>query len=121
MGKRKIAILLNALILPGAGHFYAGLRLRGAMLALACIAFITLPVIKYAMAFSYTLDMMDITGNLNFYGIMAEALVRAWADVRTLSYLALAGLFIVWLFSIIDIVLKTRGTNGGVQSVEKQG
>jgi len=106
--KRKIAISLNALVMPGAGHYYMGYKLRGTLLALACLIFMILPIIKYTMLISYTLDMLDLTDNLTAFGAMAQALTLAWSDMKALAYLALLGILFVWIIGMIDIVLITR-------------
>lgn len=105
----KIAILLNAVVIPGSGQLLLGSKAKGAILMLASLFFIVLPVAKYVMFLSFALNMID-RSNLSSLAQMAYASSVIWPSVKMIVYLSASGLFIVWLYGIADIFIK-RSTN----------
>lgn len=101
------ALLLNALVLPGTGHWYAGYRLRGAVLAIISVFFVIAPTIKYMLVLSHVADVMRLQ-TPQILPTLPIMLSTAWQQVAAAVYLALGGILIVWVFGIIDIYQKTK-------------
>lgn len=105
--RRNIAIILNALVLPGVGHIYLGQRLKGTLLSLLCVFFIVAPIVKYGVMTSYVLNLMpprDEPAALN----LAYALANTWPQMRNIMLLSLGGLAIIWIYGIVDVYLVCR-------------
>lgn len=114
--KIDIAILLNAFVFPGFGHFYIKQKLMGFLLSIGSVFFIACPVIKYSIMTGYALQFM----NTAIQGITAENILNvmalAWPDVKRMTFLSLLGLLVIWLYGIIDLVVKKRSVVSGQPS-----
>lgn len=113
--KTLIAVVLNALVLPGVGHIYIGLRVRGTVLALLTVFFVVAPIAKYAMLMSYALNSMTVITSgaaANF----AFALSSMWPAVKNAVILAAVAIAVIWVFGIYDVYVKSKAQILGVKA-----
>lgn len=104
------AILMNAFVFPGSGHLLAGQRAKGAALGLLTLIFLVLPIVRYTMTATAALARLSQLGSGIGSGVVA--LDRAWVADRTFILACLAGLFLCWLYGIVDLWLLARRTRG---------
>lgn len=112
-GKRKtiIAVALNALVIPGAGHIYIGYKVRGFVLMIACVFFIVVPLARFSILMTYALNLMGPSPT----GLISDLLNAAniiWPEVRGAVLIATAALTIIWIFGIADVYMKSRCCQG---------
>lgn len=109
--KRATAVLLSALVWPGAGQVYAGRRVKGAVLmalsggAVAAVLFQAGAAALRALPASGVLDPAEAHA-------IAEAIVaREGRSIGVFSLVAVGA----WIYSIADALLsRQRGEGGGV-------
>ena len=106
--KLKTAIMLNALVMPGLGYIYLGQKLKGTLMAVACVFFIIAPIVKYSMAAAYTLNIVaNHTGSKDF-GTLIQATSDMWPQLKSLLFVSVAGIALIWLFGVVDLSIKLR-------------
>lgn len=100
MSRSTTAVLLSALVLPGAGHFYLKHHPRGiALIAanLVCVWVIIDSAIRQA---SHVLDQLDIEGGALDAGHISALVTQTSSGSRdTVATLVLAG---CWLVGMVD-------------------
>jgi len=101
--KRKLALILNALVLPGLGHFYIGQKLKGVFLVIATLFFFATPLVKYTMLVSKMLAFVASLNNPNMLANLYQASALVWPNVKTILYISIIGLLAVWIYGIWDI------------------
>lgn len=101
------AMMLNALVFPGIGHFYLGMRLKGAVMAIMTAVFIIVPVAKFAVLSSYAINIMKQTGTSPVFS-MLRTFSEVWPLVRTTVLLAILGIVIIWTYGMADVWLIIR-------------
>ncbi len=101
------ALIMNALLLPGSGHYYIGARVQGSFLALATVVFLAAPAIRFVIAFSFALKNTLPTGVSGSLGILA-AMSYAWRAHGGFILISLLAVLILWAYSIADIAIRIR-------------
>jgi len=102
--KRSRVFLLNALILPGTGHIYAGRNISGGIYLISFVA---------AMIFflrTFVIDALLYFQSVNDFANIVEFLIYLAGDVMFLFPLAVSVL--IWIITIADSVRVNRGING---------
>lgn len=105
--KTTIAIILNLFVMPGLGHIYMGFKMRGAVIAGICAFFLIAVIAKYMLMMSYALNVMSYQGT-NPLQILFESAAIVWPEMRSAVLLGIAGILLLWGFSIIDIYNKGK-------------
>lgn len=104
-----VAILLNALVLPGTGHFYLGKKTKGLVIALATTLLIFLPLYRYSMTAFYTIQLASAKSSDVMVGL--NAMSSAWAIHRSMILWAMVGVLLLWIYAIADlIILKNQNS-----------
>lgn len=106
--KIKYAIFLNAFILPGAGHFYIGERIKGVILSIISIFLVFAPVVKYLMAAALGLQIVSQMNNTTALSKAMLTSQTVWPEVRSTLILAVIGILIIWGYGIIDLYIKYK-------------
>lgn len=101
-----LAIILNALVLPGSGHLVIGQRLRGFVISGFTLFFTLFPLVRYLMAATNAMRMMAGRGAAFYSGI--QAMSTAWEANRSVILWCLLGILILWAYGIIDIIIRKR-------------
>jgi TM2 domain-containing membrane protein YozV len=116
MHKSTIAVLLSALVLPGAGHLYLKQVWRGVALiviSLACLWIIMDRVMQQASA---VVDRLEAEGGALDAGhisdLIAQTSTSSDSTLATIATLVLAG---CWLVGIIDVWRLGRGKKDQTQ------
>lgn len=107
--KRLIAAMItNALVFPGCGHIFIGQKVKGAVITIASLALIFIPLIKYILTVIDALD--QITNNLRNAGLGdgLSALSTAWETNANSILISLAIVIALWIYGIVDIYLMIR-------------
>lgn len=106
--KTKTAVLVNALVFPGLGHFLLGYPLRGALIALAATAAVIGPLARVVSAVQTELLAYQApAGSADF----AEALALAqkiWNEQGSFATFGGVALAVVWGYAIIDAWMISR-------------
>lgn len=98
-----LALLINALVLPGLGQIYLKKKLRG-------FVFSTLSLLIVMAGFARYMSVLFATANLprhssrhlNVFSLFGEA----WRVDHRILLAFLIALLLVWLLSILDILLE---------------
>lgn len=98
--KKKLtaALLLNAFVMPGSGHILIGENFKGYGIAISILIFIFYPLIKFFAT------MLQAARNMPFM----PALTKSWDINKDALIYCLLGVVLLWVYSIIDIVIKRR-------------
>lgn len=99
----KIALLLNAFVMPGSGHIFIGQKFRGYLLSLITLILVIIPVVRYTMTVVNSLNALVVSGNISASAI--STMGNAWAINKNLILFCLAGIFAAWIYGIIDIII----------------
>ena len=104
MQANEKALLLNVLVLPGAGHFLLKKPFAGsiyAFLSLACLGFIMWRVFVFSQFVADEIQqLISEGGDLSFMGMIVQA--ASAFDFTEVVYAVLI-LMLVWLIAIIDV------------------
>lgn len=104
------ALILNALVLPGSGHYMIGQKLKGAIIAIVATALIFIPVISYALTVLNALNAISISDPGLKSGM--DTLSNSWTSNKHIIIVCLLGVVAIWLYGIIDLVrLKKKETH----------
>ncbi len=96
------AIMLNAFVFPGAGHWLIGRRLSGVIIGVLAVIFLMTPLAAYTRT---TLHLFSL---LKYKGTGLSMMGQAWTMNQDLILWCLAGLVITWGFGILDLVVRRR-------------
>lgn len=103
-------ILLNALVIPGAGHLSVGQKAKGYALTIAVLLLICFPILRFNIA------MADVIGKLPPQGgnlaRFLKAMGIAWRAEGTLILCCLIAILAIWAYGIIDLILLKRRIEG---------
>ena len=97
------ALILNAFVLPGTGHFLIGFKLKGVLIALLTMFFALLPLIRYAMGTVNSLQSLPLMGSAYDRGVAAFS--TSWEINRNFILICVTGMLILWIYGIIDLFL----------------
>jgi|GEM_PF-4857435 len=100
------SLLLDAFVLPGSGHFLAGYRVLGTVMALLTVTFIVVALTYYSSAYFQALFSLPQDGELASRIISASALaIDQKIDViRPCAY----SILFLWSFGVLDLLLRVR-------------
>lgn len=104
--KATIAIILNATVLPGCGHWVLGQRIKGTIIGLVVIFLVTLPLVQYSITLLSTIRGVTAGGPAMQRSI--QAISESWTVNRNLFYICIIGIAILWIYGILDIYLIKR-------------
>jgi len=104
--KLSIALTMNALVLPGTGHMYMGRNVKGTVISILTIIFVFLPLVLYMITLNKHLRMLSPT--LPVLKRSISSLSSAWEANSTVILVCLLAIFILWLYGILDLLLKNR-------------
>lgn len=99
----KIALLLNALVMPGSGHIFIGQKLKGYLLSLVTLALLIIPIVRYTMTVVNSLNALVVSGNISASAL--STMGKAWTINKNLILFCLAGTLAAWIYGIIDIII----------------
>lgn len=105
------ALVLNALIFPGSGHFAIGLKRRGIALMAAATVFLVWPLLRYAAAVLTPLQGASHGASPVLRTL--EAMGNAWAQTRGTILFCIAALLLTWIYGIVEIAWRMRRPPGG--------
>lgn len=108
--KLKTALLLNALVMPGAGHIYIGKSLKGYLMGIAVLVLLIIPIVRYTMTVMEGMKTLIIGGNISASAI--TAISGAWAVNKNLILYSLLGILVIWIYGIADIMIQNRHGSG---------
>ena len=100
--RKRSALLMNALVFPGAGYFLIGKRTRGFVIMTLTTTLLLIPIIAYVTAFRHALTHLSLHDPLLSQSL--SAMGHAWDSVSTIVWLSLAGMVIIWISGIVDIL-----------------
>lgn len=113
--KRKAAIFLNVLVLPGLGQFMVGKRIKGIVISALTLIFLFIPLFKYAIEVFSTLRTISPTES----GIARSVSTfgNAWDQSKGIIIPCLIVIGVLWIYSIVDIALSKRKGDGATTEV----
>jgi hypothetical protein len=102
----SLALLLNACVLPGMGNYIIGERIKGVFISLASILCLFVPLLKYSVDVFKVLDQKF--ENPAEFASSLNAASTAFQRNKDLIIYCLGALVLLWLYGIIDILIKKR-------------
>ena len=102
MNRKRTALLLNALVLPGLGQLYLGRKTAGIAVIMLVNLLLLLGLFVLMKGLAPVIAARAVSGSIS-----AREIQSALHGVAGFGRALLAGLALLWLFSIIDI-LKAR-------------
>ncbi|MFH1830672.1 MAG: hypothetical protein ABH871_07855 [Pseudomonadota bacterium] len=99
------ALIMNALLLPGSGHYFIGAKRKGLLMAVATLIFIIAPAIKFVTTFSYALEHQPPPGVSGSLGILA-AMGFAWKAHGGFIVISIFTVILLWAYGIADIAIR---------------
>lgn len=99
-------MIFNALVLPGSGHILIGERARGYCLSGITLLLVLVPMMSYMIAFYRALSARSLDVGAKIYG--TSALSAAWAANSILILICIAGILLMWIYGIVDLVIRNR-------------
>lgn len=105
------AILLNAFVFPGSGHFFVGMKKRGYLISGLTLLFLILPIARYTMSAVQALQRLPF--NANGLARSTAAIEQAWMSDRHFLLLCFLILGILWVYGMVDLLVakeKHRST-----------
>ena len=99
------ALLLNAAIMPGSGHYALGLRRQGAAIMTAVVLLVIAPIARF------TLGVLAAIRHAAAEAVplrTLEALSSTWQAQRSFLLACLFGIVAIWIYAIADIALRLR-------------
>jgi len=99
MNRKRTALLLNALVLPGLGQLYLGRKATGVAVIMLVNLLLLLALFVLMKGLAPVIAAQAVSG-----AVSAREVHAALHGVAGLGRALLAGLALLWLFSIIDIL-----------------
>jgi TM2 domain-containing membrane protein YozV len=103
MNRKKSALLLNALVLPGLGQLYLGRKATGIAIILLVNLLLLMALFVVMKGLAPVIAAKAVSGTIS-----AQEVYTALHSVAGFGKTLLAGFALLWAFAIID-VLKARG------------
>jgi TM2 domain-containing membrane protein YozV len=102
MNRKRTALLLSALVLPGLGQLYLGRKVIGIAIIMLINLLLLLAVFVLMKGLSPVIAAQVLSGGISTTEVHASLL-----GVSTFGKTLLAGFALLWIFSIVD-VMKAR-------------
>ena len=99
MNRKRNALLLNALVLPGLGQLYLGRKSTGIAVIMLVNLLLLLALFVLMKGLAPVIAVRAVSGSIS-----AQEIQGALHGVAGLGRALLAGLALLWFFSIIDIL-----------------
>jgi hypothetical protein len=100
------ALLLDALVIPGAGHWFAGFQRQAAAMIAAVLLLLFVPLFRFVAAVFSALHQSVLATGMPLRSL--EALKMAWLSQRTSILACAAGIVLIWIYGIVDLSLRRR-------------
>lgn len=111
----KLAISFNAFVFPGAGYFFLKQKIKGVVVISIVLLLFVIAVRAYTNAFESALQQTMQADQLSLASLV-RSLTTAWQLSAKPIVLALVGILVVWIGSIVDIYrLKDRAAASDVK------
>ncbi len=107
--KYTLALILSALIFPGAGQIYLKQRVKGVIYCGATLLILMLLILGFTLEFYHQLLTLPETGYNLVQNVMA--LSQTWSAMRGSLLWGLIAIVIIWLACIIDILRSRSKTD----------
>ena len=104
--KLKIALVMNALVCPGAGHIVMGRKKKGYIMILMCISFALAPAFRFSISLAKAMAALGESSTA--WQKFAIAAPAAWHAEKQFILICLAGIVITWAYSLFDAVRMAR-------------
>lgn len=102
MKKKLTALLLSALVLPGLGQFYLGRKMVGGIIVVLVNLVLLLALFVLLRGLSPVLASQISGGAIS---ITPSEVMKALDDASGFGRAVLAGFFLLWAFSVVDILI----------------
>jgi TM2 domain-containing membrane protein YozV len=99
MKRKRTALLLNALVLPGLGQLYLGRKATGIAVIMLVNLLLLLALFILLKGLAPVIAAQAVSG-----GVSAQAIHSALHGVAGFGKSLLAGFALLWAFSIVDIL-----------------
>jgi TM2 domain-containing membrane protein YozV len=106
MNRKKTALLLSALVLPGLGQLYLGRKATGLAIIMLVNLLLLLALFVLMKGLSPAIAAQAVSGSTS-----AREIYAALHGVAGFGKALLAGFALLWAFSIVD-VMKARNDDG---------
>jgi len=107
-----IAILLNALIMPGAGHLFLKQRIKGTILSILTLVMFIIPIAVYISDAMSGIDMLMAKNATQLSANIMGAMTSSWSMHRHMISSFAFAIIVLWVYAIIDVILMMmRGKN----------
>jgi TM2 domain-containing membrane protein YozV len=101
MNQKIKALLLSAFVLPGLGQLYLGRKIVGGILIVLTNFVLLLALFVLLRGLSPVIAVQIAGGAIN---ITPEEVIKALDGATGFGKLVLASFFLVWTFSVVDII-----------------
>ncbi len=110
--KLKIALIMNALVCPGAGHVVMGRKKKGYLMILACISLALAPAFRFAISLA---KAMGAIGNgASAWEKFSIAAPAAWKAEKQFILICLIILILTWAYSLFDAFRMAKTANSSI-------
>lgn len=101
MNRKLKALLLSALVLPGLGQFYLGRKMIGGIIIVLVNLVLLLALFVLLRGLSPVIAAQISGGAIS---ITPSEVMKALDDTTGFGKAVLAGFFLLWMFSVVDII-----------------
>ena len=111
MNRKKSALLLNALVLPGLGQLYLGRKATGIAIIMLVNLLLLLALFVLMKGLAPAIAAQALSGSTS-----AREVYAALHGVAGFGKALLAGFALLWLFSIIDVIKARNDAESPTES-----
>jgi hypothetical protein len=104
MKKWILAMVLNALVMPGFGYYFLGEKIRGTIVSCATVLIIMAPVISFTVTASNYIRSAHMSASA--YQVMNEAMRKSVETNTLVIGISIALLGAVWGYCLIDLMVR---------------
>jgi TM2 domain-containing membrane protein YozV len=99
MNRKKCALMLNALVLPGLGQLYLGRKATGIAIIMLVNLLLLLALFVLMKGLAPVIAAQAVSGSIS-----AQEVYAALHGVAGFGKALLAGFALLWVFSIVDVL-----------------